>query len=84
MPFRLRLSRRARRHLERADAETRRRLVDVLDEIGRNPYAGDVRPLRGRPGQWRRRTGDLRIIYRVEAEHLQVDIALISPRGDVY
>ena len=84
MPFALRLSRQARRYIERADANTRRRLFAVLEEVAVNPYSGDVRPLRGRPGQWRRRVGDLRVIYRVDDTGLTVDIAVIGPRGDVY
>lgn len=84
MPFAVRLSRQSRRYIERADADTRRRLLDVLEEMTANPYAGDIRPLRGRPGQWRRRVGDLRIIYRVHDKHYTVDIALIRPRGDAY
>jgi len=55
VPFRIRLSRQAQRYLERADADTKRRLAAVLDEMTRNPFRGDVRPLRGRSGDWRRR-----------------------------
>lgn len=84
MAFRPRLSRQAQRYLERADADQRRRLAAVLEDMSVNPYGGDVRPLKGRPGQWRRRVGDLRIIFRVQEELQVVDIAVIGPRGDVY
>jgi len=84
VPFTVRLSRQARRYIERADAETRRRLLNVLDEMAANPYGGDMRPLRGRPGQWRRRVGDLRMIYRVDDTNFKVDVAIIGARGDVY
>jgi len=84
VPFRIRLSRQAQRYLERADADTKRRLAAVLDEMTRNPFRGDVRPLRGRPGDWRRRVGSLRVLYRVNNEAFIVDVAEIGPRGDVY
>ena len=84
MPFRIRVARQAQRYLQRADADTKRRLAAVLDEMAQNPYRGHVRPLRGRSGQWRRRVGDLRIIFRVDEEARVIDIAQIGPRGDVY
>jgi mRNA-degrading endonuclease RelE of RelBE toxin-antitoxin system len=48
-----------------------------------NPYGGDVRPLKGRPGQWRRRVGDLRVVFRIQERLQVVDIAAIGPRGGI-
>ncbi len=45
---------------------------------------GDVRQLKGMPGEWRLRVGDWRVRFqRDDAERL-IDIVLVAPRGGAY
>lgn len=52
-----------------ADAE---RIADVIAELARDPFAGDIRRLTA--VQYRRRVGAYRIIYEVDVEHHTVDV----------
>lgn len=51
-----------------------------------NPYEGShIKKLKGKlEGKYRYAIGDLRIIYRVNAEERTVFIEAIGPRGDIY
>ncbi|NSW83179.1 MAG: type II toxin-antitoxin system RelE/ParE family toxin [Syntrophothermus sp.] len=82
--FRVELSRKARNYYERLDADTAARLDEAFEAMEENPWSGDIRPVKGKPGTWRRREGDLRIIYRVDKQTRVVTVTLILPRGDVY
>jgi mRNA-degrading endonuclease RelE of RelBE toxin-antitoxin system len=62
---RVSLSRRAEKDWKRIDAETRRRVMDQLDELAADPSGRvDARPLVG-AGPWQRmRVGSWRVILR--------------------
>jgi mRNA interferase RelE/StbE len=70
--------------IKRTDKTTRHRLINRLKEIQRNPYAGDVEPLKGVPGGFRARVGDWRILYSVDKAQLTITVLKISPRGNAY
>lgn len=82
--FRVELFRKAQRYYERADANTAARLDKAFEEIERNPWSGDIQAVKGEPGTWRRRVGDLRLVYEVDKQARVVTILVIRPRGDVY
>ena len=44
----------------------------------------DVKPMQGRPGEFRLRVGDYRIIYEPEQQILLISVIAIRSRGDVY
>lgn len=83
--FEVRLSRRARRYYERVSTDTARRLDRAFESLEVNPFgAGDIKPLRGMPGTYRLRVGDLRIIYEVDRQARVVNVLSILPRGEAY
>lgn len=83
--FEVRLSRRARRYYERGSTDTARRLDRAFDSLEANPFgAADIKPLRGIPGTYRLRVGDLRIVYEVDRQARVVNILAILPRGQAY
>ena len=82
--FRIEIARPARRYLERLDAPTQRRIVTAIDELSQNPLEGDVRRLHGEPNLYRRRVGDLRILFRLEISERVIRIEAIRPRGEAY
>lgn len=62
------------RRLGRTDRDRISRAIDPLP-------AGDVRPLKGKPKEWRLRVGDWRVRFaRNDAERV-IKIFLIAPRG---
>ncbi len=45
---------------------------------------GDIRPLKGRKGQFRLRIGTYRVIFEINHNQIVIYILSIDNRGDVY
>lgn len=74
----------AQKAIKKLDENTRTRILKRMKEMQKCPFTGDVKPLKGLPGEWRTRVGDLRIIYSVDRDQLIVMILKVAHRGDVY
>lgn len=55
----------------------------ILAAIERLP-TGDVRSLKGRPGEWRLRVGDWRALIRPDSEARVLVVTAVKPRGAAY
>ena len=49
-----------------------------------NPFAGDIKPLKGTKSTYRCRIGDFRIIYTIDKAIRLIAITAILPRGEAY
>jgi mRNA-degrading endonuclease RelE of RelBE toxin-antitoxin system len=49
--------------LDKIPAHDRNRILGVINEIGTNPFGGDIKKIRGH--EYRRRSGGYRIFYEV-------------------
>lgn len=79
--YRLVISQRFRRDLRKLDAQSHRRVLEMLERLQENPYQGSK--LTGvEIGQWRVRVGDYRIRYDVEGE--QVLLYRVRHRREIY
>ncbi len=58
----------------------RKSVLRALDEMEREPFTGDIQPLRSQPTAWRRRVGDWRIFFDVYPEQRLVDVVDIDRR----
>ena len=56
----------------------------ILEAIRKLPTEGDRKAMKGRPGVYRLRVGNYRILYTVEEEILIVYILDAGNRGDIY
>ena len=74
----------AQKAIKKLDENTRIRILKRMKEMQKWPFTGDVKPLKGLPGEWRTRVGDWRIIYSVDRDQLIVMILKVAHRGDVY
>jgi mRNA interferase RelE/StbE len=79
--YRLIISTRFRRDLRRLDAETHRRVLEMLEDLQDNPYQGS-KLTNVAIGQWRTRVGDYRIRYDIEGE--EVLLYRVRHRRDIY
>jgi mRNA-degrading endonuclease RelE of RelBE toxin-antitoxin system len=79
-----RLSTEAAKQFRRLPKGQRRLVAECIDEMGENPLGGDVRPVKsGRfKGTLRKRVGQYRIVFAVDATSRTVDIAAILRRGE--
>ena len=66
--YEIRWSRKATNYLKRLELATRKRIVEAIEALAANPSNQnlDVKPMQGRPGEFRLRVGDFRIIYEPE------------------
>lgn len=76
---------RATKMLARMSPVDRRRMLDALGELARDPAAAklDTKRLQARNG-FRLRVGDWRVLYELESERLIIQVLQIGPRGDIY
>lgn len=78
------LSPAAARALRKLDRSAQTRILAVLSLLRATPRPPSATPLVGHPGLLRVRTGDYRIIYRVENQRLLVLVVTIGHRREVY
>jgi mRNA interferase RelE/StbE len=55
------------RQLRRFPSKDAKRILDAIDGMAFNPYAGDIEKMRGEEDVWRRRIGSYRVLYEVIA-----------------
>ena len=84
MTYRVTLAPHAARQLRKLDPPRRRRIQAVLEVLADNPRPPSARQLVGGSGEWRVRTGDLRVIYEIHDEVLLVLVLALGHRSDVY
>lgn len=77
------IDRPAAKFLSQVDPVTKRRLQDALLELAENPRI-NAKKLKGYENTYRKRVGDIRIIYDVHDNELRVLVLKIGPRGNVY
>ncbi len=78
------LSRQAAKQLRSLPRDRLKQVARAIDEIAEDPTLGDVRPIKsGRfKGALRKRVGPYRIVYSIDPEAREVDVAAILLRGD--
>lgn len=78
------LSRQAAKQLRSLPRDRLEQVARAIDEIGEDPTLGDVRPIKsGRfKGALRKRVGPYRIVYSIDPDAREVDVAAILLRGD--
>lgn len=80
---RVELAARARRDLRRLDPPVRARVVEALERLA-GEGTGDVRPLTGKPGEYRLRVGDWRVAFVRDREARRLTVLRVLPRGRAY
>ncbi|MEZ4833217.1 MAG: type II toxin-antitoxin system RelE/ParE family toxin [Caldilineaceae bacterium] len=80
-PWRIIIQRQAKRQLRRLSADVLKRISTALDEIAKDPHAGEH--LQGfEYRKWR--VGSWRIIYQIEEDRLIVLVIDLGARGEIY
>jgi len=84
MTYLVRIAPAAERQLRRFDPQVRRRVQAAIDLLASNPRPPKAIQLVGGAGEWRVRTGDYRIIYDIQDDHLIVLVLRVGHRRDIY
>ncbi|MBA3620521.1 MAG: type II toxin-antitoxin system RelE/ParE family toxin [Acidothermales bacterium] len=84
MTYRITLAPPAARQLRKLDPQARRRIQAALELLAVEPRPPAATQLVGGSGEWRVRTGDYRIVYEIEDDHLLVLVLRVGHRREVY
>jgi mRNA interferase RelE/StbE len=71
------------RAIRKLPPEAKRRIQAVIDVLAEEPRPPAAKKLTARP-EWRVRTGDYRVLYRIEDEVLTIVVVHTGHRRDVY
>jgi len=84
--FDIRLTKKAEKFYQKANASTVRRLNLAFERLSEDPFRPPhIKRLKGELiGSFRLRIGDIRIIYSVDEPDEVVYIEIIGYRGDIY
>jgi len=82
--FRVVLHKKAAKAIRELSPKYRTRVIEALREMEGDPFFGDIKPLKPLKGLFRKRVGDLRIIFTVNFEATEVVVFKVSHRESVY
>lgn len=71
----------ARKALKRLSKDDHTRIIEAINALVYDPYAGDLQKLGGTEDSWRRRVGSYRIFFEISQSERRVDIFKIERRG---
>lgn len=83
MTYRIEILPAAVRELRKLPPEAKRRVQAVIELLSENPRPPAATKLTARP-EWRVRTGDYRVLYRIEDNILTIVVVRAGHRWDVY
>ena len=83
MTYRIDVLPAAVRAIRKLPPEAKRRIQAVIDVLAEEPRPPAAKKLTARP-EWQVRTGDYRVLYRIEDEVLTIVVVHAGHRRDVY
>ena len=81
--WRVLLARAAEKDIDRLDPHVRERVARALRRLAKDPRAGGLVKLKGRPGL-RLRVGDWRVLVELDALSHMIRVKRVLPRGRAY
>ncbi len=83
MTYRIEILPVASREIRKLPPEAKRRVQAIIELLADDPRPPAAKKLVARP-EWRVRTGDYRVIYRIEDDVLTVVVVRAGHRRDIY
>ncbi len=84
MPWRVIISARAAREMDRLPERDRDATLEALKRFADDPATGDLRKLGGRAGIWRLRVGRWRVLMRLDNATGAAEVQRVVDRKDAY
>lgn len=85
MSWKLQFTSKATKDLKKAERSISERVLKTLKRLAEGDPSVDIRKLETRPGEWRLRVGEWRVIYSQEPETKTLVVLRVLPRGkDTY
>lgn len=82
--FKIKIHRKAAKEIMRLPTSIRERILDTIRNMKSNPFSGDVKPIRGLQGVFRKRVGDYRIAFAIDFENKIIVILRVGHRKSFY
>jgi mRNA-degrading endonuclease RelE of RelBE toxin-antitoxin system len=82
--LKVKINKKALKELNSLPDDIRDKILDVCKSMSVDPFEGDVKPLKGIAGVFRRRVGSYRIAFSVNFNESEVVILKIGKRGKFY
>lgn len=79
--YKIQFEKSAVKFLKKQDKPTQERLLKAINEL---PNGTDIKKLQGHDNLYRKRVGNIRILYSIEEEVKIINIENIDNRGDIY
>lgn len=57
------------------------RIVQAIESLPENPYAGDIDKVEGERFLWRRRVGEYRIFFEIHQDKRFIDVVRVERKG---
>lgn len=80
MTWRLAVDPKARKQLRKIPKDYAQRILDVINGLASNPFAGDIEKMARQGDVWRRRVGDYRIFYELDQAQRLVYVFKVKRR----
>ena len=84
MSYEIVFARSASRELERLEKGLARRLLERIEALGQDPRPHGSLKLTGRQDLWRIRSGEYRVVYRIDDTGQLIDVIAVRHRRDAY
>lgn len=84
MKYSLIITASAERELKKLPDKETKRIIQRIDSLAFNPRPAGCKKLRGTKDEYRVRSGDYRILYRLEEYSRQVFVHSVGNRKDIY
>lgn len=68
------------RVLSKIPKEYARKILDTIDSLSFNPFAGDIQKIKSQTNSWRRRVGNYRVFYDIKTKEKTVEVTWIERR----
>ncbi len=83
--YKLIVGKQAEKYISRLDSSTRKRILKAMVSLAESPFGDtNVKRLKGQEDLFRKRVGDLRIIFRIDEGELVILVLKVAIRGGVY
>lgn len=57
------------------------KIVQAIEALPKNPYAGDIEKIKGEQFLWRRRVGEYRIFFEIHQDRRFIDVVRVERKG---
>jgi mRNA interferase RelE/StbE len=84
MTYSVQWARKTLKQLEKLDRAAQKKIVIAVTKLADNPRPHSVKSLVTRPGEYRIRVGDYRVVYEIHDDRLVVLVVAVAHRREAY